>query len=161
MKKRCTDVIALACALSTSACAGMLGPSSTYQANPQLLALSPAVVFQGSAGSLSYQSAVGRDGQRYLPAQRVRGRACQRGVQIPILSLVAAALGEESRRGPGSLSAGWGDGSFSAAIDDARRRIPRGAILYDVRADLHRRSILTVYLEQCVTLDAGVLVPSA
>lgn len=154
------SLLLLACLCSATGCVGMLTPSATYQANPKLLALAPAVVFQGSEGPLSYQTAVGQDGQRLMPAMRVRGQACQRGIQIPILGILMAASDSSVRGAPGSLSAGWGDGGFEAALDDARRQLPREAILYDVIADLSHRSILTVYREQCVLIDAGVLVPA-
>ncbi len=154
---RCWVVPALLC---SSGCAGVLGGSPAYQANPQLLALAPVVVFQGGAGPMSYQTAVGRDGQHYTPLRRVRGSACQRGVQLPILAVLGASLGDGKYAGPGALSAGWGQGTFAGAVDDARKRIPAGAILYDVQADLHLQSYLSVYRVQCVTIDAGVLVPT-
>lgn len=149
--------LAVAACPLLSACMSALGP--TYQADPQLMALAPAVVFQGSSGPLSYHHAVGRDGQRLLPTARVAGRACQHGIQIPLLGILAAA-GAEPKRGPGALSVGWGDGGYSAAIDDVRRKLPSGAVLYDVRADLNYQSYLTIYLKQCVVIDAGVLVPA-
>jgi hypothetical protein len=145
--------------LLVSGCAGMLTPSAAYQANPQLLALAPVVVFQGGAGPMSYQTAVGRDGKRYTPTQRVRGSACQRGIQLPILAIVGAAVNDGKTGGPGSLSAGWGSGTFAAAVDQVRKQLPAGAILYDVQADLHQQSYLSVYRVQCVRIDAGVMVP--
>jgi hypothetical protein len=41
-----------------------------------------------------------------------------------------------------------------------RRQVPAGALLYDVRADLDIRMILSIYREQCLVLDTGVLVPT-
>lgn len=38
-------------------------------------------------------------------------------------------------------------------------KLPKEAILYDVRADMRHRLILTVYHQQCVVIDAGVLLP--
>jgi hypothetical protein len=146
-------------ALLTWGCAGQLVPATSFQANPQLLSLAPLVVFQRSSGPLSYQTAVGRDGQRYTPAQRVRGEACQRGIQVPILAIVAAAAGYEAYGGANSLSGGWGEGGFQAALEHVRAQMPSQAILYDVQADVHHRSYLSVYRIQCVSIDAGVLVP--
>ena len=155
-----THWIALVSLLLTGCMSG-LGAGATYQADARLLSLAPAVVFQGSAGPLSYHAATGRDGQRLVPTARVRGSACQRGIQIPLLGIITAAGGETKQGAPGSLSVGWGDGTYQAAIDDLRQRMPREAILYDVRADLKQLSILTVYREQCVNIDAGVLVPAS
>lgn len=143
--------------LCISGCVG--SPALSYQANPQLLALAPLVVFQGASGTLSYQTAVGRDGQRYTPSPRVRGEACQRGIQLPIIAILMAALGGEAYGGAGSLSGGWGEGGFQAALDRVREQMPADAILYDVQADIHHRSYLSVYRIQCVSIDAGVLVP--
>lgn len=149
--------LALGLALSLPGCLASFGPAASYQANEKLLSLAPSVVYQGSAGSLSYQTATGKDAQRLLPTQRVRGRACQRGIQVPIFALLATRWSRA--RGASGLSAGWGDGSYEAAVDDVRRQMPPGSILFDVRADLNQRSILSVYREQCVLIDAGVLVP--
>lgn len=150
-------VLACTCALM-SACVSLLEVGPAYQANEKLLSLAPLVVFQGARGPLSYQTATGRDALRQLPVRRVRGRACQRGFQLPIFAVLSGALDYEYSAGPSGLSAGWGDGSYEAAINEVRRQLPAGAVLFDVRADLQQRAILSVYRELCVVVDAGVMV---
>jgi hypothetical protein len=157
-----TVLVTLVSLMSTllCGCLGALTPSAAYIADPQVVALPQWTVYQGSTGSLSYQTAVGRDGQRFIAAPRVQGRACQHGLQVPILGIVAAATNSSTlARGPAAISAGWGDGGYRAAVDNAKAKLPKEAILYDVRADMRHRLILTVYHEQCVVIDAGVLLP--
>jgi hypothetical protein len=150
-------ILASAVALAGAGCG--LRPRTSYEANSQVLQLPSVVVYQGSTGSLSYQSAVGRDVQRLLPHQRAQGRVCQRGIQLPIFAALYAF--GQARAGQGTwLSTGWGDGSYRAAMDDLRQHVPSGAVLYDVRADVDIRMILGVYREQCLVLDAGLLVPA-
>jgi hypothetical protein len=57
------------------------------------------------------------------------------------------------------VSATWGDGGYRDALDNARRGLPRSAVLYDVRADLATLQILSIYYQRCVELDAAVALP--
>lgn len=41
-----------------------------------------------------------------------------------------------------------------------RSKLPADALLYDVQADLHMRTVLSVYAAQCLELDAAVAVPA-
>jgi len=154
--------LALALALSTLSfgCLSAMTPKpASYVGDSTGLVLPQWTLYQGSTGSLSYQTAVAADGTRFIAAPRVHGKACQRGLSIPILSALAMSGPTMFSRSPGSLSAGWGDGGYQAAVDDAKKNLPKEAILYDVRADLQYRMVLTIYHEQCVHVDAGLLLP--
>lgn len=125
-------------------------PRTSYEANSQVLALNQLVVFQDSTGSLSYHAPTGKD-VRIKLAPRVKGKACQHGIQVPLFS----------ENGGASLSAGWGAGAYKEALADARSGLPDDAVLFDVRADLNKFSILMVYRRQCLWVDAAVAVPVA
>ena len=145
----------------TSACVpSALQPRVSYQANPQVLQSGGLVIFQDSSGALSYHAPVGRDVRKLVSTRRVQGRACQRGLQLPIEPLVAAVSGSPLA-GPVSLSAAWGEGGYRDALDDARRGLPHEAVLFDVRADLSTLVILSIYQQRCVELDAAVALPLA
>jgi hypothetical protein len=150
--------LALALALLEMGCAAGL-PDVSYHANPRVLALPAVVIHQDSSGPLSYHAPSGGDVQRLVPRGRATGRACQRGFQIPLLW--NAFVPASNNMGSWSLSAGWGDGGYAEALKDMRSRLPAEALLFDVQADLHMRTILSVYAEQCLELDAGVVVPAA
>lgn len=146
----------LALAFGSGCAAGF--PKLSYEANPRVLALPALVVHQDSTGALSYHAPAGRDARRLLPRGRAKGRACQRGFQVPLLW--NAFVPASNNMGSWSLSAGWGDGGYVRALDDVRSRLPADALLYDVQADLHMRTILSIYAEQCLELDAAVFVPA-
>lgn len=145
-----------ALALAAGCAAGL--PKLSYEANPRVLALPEIVIHQDSTGALSYHAPAGADAQRLVPRGRAKGRACQRGFQVPLLWNVAVPW--RNAMGLWSLSAGWGDGGYARALEDLRSRLPPQALLHDVQVDLHMRTILSVYAEQCLELDAGVVVPA-
>jgi hypothetical protein len=151
----------LALTLCFTACAFGPRPRTSYEANSQALRLPDVVVFQNSTGSLSYQSAAGRDAGRLVPHKRAQGRACQRGLQLPLFAPLYA-LGEPNAAQRALwLSGGWGQGAYQEALDVLRRKVPADAVLYDVRADLQIRMFVSIYREQCLLLDAGVALPAA
>jgi hypothetical protein len=135
-----------------------LRPPVSYVASSQALQSNGLVIFQNSVGALSYHAPVGRDIRKFVSAQRVQGRACQRGFQLPIEPLMATLSGSLPPTAA-SVSATWGDGGYRAALDQARRGLPRDAVLYDVRADLATFVILSIYRERCIVLDAAVALP--
>jgi len=149
------NLLSIACLSVLATLSGGCGlgprPQTSYEANSQVLALSELVVFQDSTGALSYQAPTGQD-VRIKLAPRVKGKACQHGIQLPL----------PSRAGTGaSLSAGWGRGAYREALSEARAGLPKEAVLFDVRADLNQFAILTVYRRQCLLIDAAVAVPIA
>jgi hypothetical protein len=121
-------------------------PYSSFQANSGLISLPGYVVFQGSTGPLSYQTPAGEDMGRVVARERVRGRACQRGLSLPAFT----------GGGITALSVGWGEGAYQSAIEDARSKAPAAIALFDLRADVQTRIIAAVYREQCLIVDAAV-----
>ena len=154
---RASLALGLALGVLWTGCAAGL-PSLSYRANPRVLALPAVVIHQDSSGALSYHTPAGRDVQHLLPRGRAKGRACQRGFQIPLLW--NAFVPASNNMGSWSLSAGWGDGGYAQALENLRSKLPADALLYDVRADLHMRTILSIYAEQCLELDAAVVSPA-
>jgi len=133
--------------LVASGCLGMPArPHTSFQATPGVMALPNLVVYQGAEGPLSYQSPAGADVGSVVGHERVRGKACQRGLSLPTFS----------GSGITSLSVGWGEGAYRTALDDARSKAPSASVLFDVRADLQTRIIAAVYREQCLLVDAAV-----
>lgn len=72
-----------------------------HKANSQVLALPQVVVFQSSAGPLSYHTPTGKDVALKV-APRAKGKACQHGIQLPSFGGASAP----------SLSGGWGKGAL-------------------------------------------------
>lgn len=145
-----------------SACVpSALRPPVSYEANSQVIQNPGIVIFQDSSGALSYHAPVGRDVRKLVSTRRVQGRACQRGLQLPLQPLFSALSGALPTAAATSVSATWGDGGYRAAMDDARRGLPPEAVLYDVRADLATFVVLSIYRERCVVLDAALALPLA
>ncbi len=126
-------------------------PHASYEANSQVQTLRNFVVYQDSSGALSYHSPTAL-GSAPGPALRVQGRACQHGLQFPLIGARKDLAGT-------SLSAGWGQGAYREALDDARESLPPQALLFDVRADINTFMILTVYRRQCLEINAAVAMP--
>lgn len=118
---------------------------------PGALRLPPLVVYQDSAGPLSYRSTpVGPGALR-----EVRGEACQSGLMFPIGLLWAAVESGNTARAPGFISGGWGEGGYAEAVASALRAAPNSRLVA-VRADMNTRIILGVWRQQCVRVLASV-----
>ncbi|MGI5862885.1 MAG: hypothetical protein ACOX6T_12610 [Myxococcales bacterium] len=146
-------------ALCAAGCATLPPP---YEASSGRLVLAPLVIYQDSAGPLSYQAPVGQR-LRGAPVARVEGRACQSGLQIPLGLLVGVAEnGGDVAAAVSTISAGWGDGGYERALqealEDARLKGYSGE-LYDVRADLNVIQVLGVWRQQCLVVTASVPAP--
>lgn len=144
-------------ALTLSVVGGCAALPPTYEANPRLLALPAVVLHQDSSGALSYHARTPAGEVPLRPWGRAQGRACQQSFQLPVLW----SLGVPSfnRIGTWSISAGWGDGGYNRALADLRKNLPANAVLFDLRADVRMRTILSVYAEECLELDAAVFLP--
>jgi len=94
--------------------------------------LGPATVFEDVVAPLDYR------GELAKPGEEVRGEACQMGIFVPVIF----------------ASIAWGAGGYAAAIRDAQAKAP-GALLTDVRADMHSISVLTIFRQQCVVVTAA------
>jgi len=128
--------------LSTTSCSQ--GPA--YRANSGLIFVGTFVVFYDSEGPLSYQTItpweLPKDG---ISIGEVMGDSCQHGLSIPIIY---------SARDRVSLSGAVGDGSYRKALRDISRKHPDLDGLYDVKVDIQRLSILTIYNRSCTLVVA-------
>lgn len=105
-------------------------------------------MFQDSQGPLSFGAMTRKELPADLvPADEVKGEACQHGVTIPL-----GRLG-------GSLSGAGGDGGYERALQNLRYQNPGVAAVYDVRVDVHIISVLRIYKRQCTEITARALVP--
>lgn len=145
-------------ALVLQGVAGCAALPPSYEANPQVLALPAVVLHQDSSGALSYHARTPAGDEPLRPWGRAQGRACQQGFQIPVLW--SLGMPSYNRIGTWSISAGWGDGGYGRALADLRKNLPANAVLFDLRADIRLRTILSVYAEECLELDAAVFLPA-
>jgi len=132
-------LIAMVLALSAAA-----QETRSWEAKPGLLSLSGFAVFFGVQGTLSYASTPGGLPSGASDAGEVRGQACQRGLSIPLGLSVSATR----------LSAGAGQGGYERALADLRARNPRIKGVYDVKADDHITSVLTIFQRLCTEVAA-------
>ena len=136
------SVLLLSALLCTTACSG--GPA--YQANSGLIFVGTLVVYYDSEGPLSYQTITPWE----LPKDRiligeVMGDSCQHGLSIPIIYSPTDRV---------SLSGAVGDGSYRKALRDIQQKHPDIYGLYDVKVDIGRLSILTIYSRSCTIVVA-------
>jgi hypothetical protein len=134
-------MIAVALFLALSAAAQ---ESQSWEAKPGLLSLSGFAVFFGVQGTLSYASTPGGLPRGASDAGEVRGQACQRGLSIPL------GLGLRATR----VSAGAGKGGYERALADIRAQHPQIKGVYDVKADDHITSVLTIFQRLCTEVTA-------
>lgn len=131
----------------------LMGPKpASYYASPGVMSLLPYVVARDQSGSLSLQAATAEDVNFLGSSRQVTGRACQYGLQIPFGLFDAHRDGRRAL----AISAGWGDGGTTAALEDASRGMAAGDALYDIRVDLNTVTILGVCREECVVVNARV-----
>jgi len=115
-----------------------------------VIALPPVVLYQDSAGPLSYRSPAASSAFTL----EVRGEACQRAWTVPVGLVWAAIKSGNTAYAPAYLSGGWGDGGYARAMASAQDRAPN-AHLTDVRADMRTMIILGIWREQCVRVVAS------
>ena len=121
-------------------------PGPAYEANSGLIFVGTLVVYYDSEGPLSYQTItpweLPKDG---IPIGEVMGDSCQHGLSIPIIYSATDRI---------SLSGAAGDGSYRKALRDIARKHPDIYGLYDVKVDIQRLSILTIYSRSCTIVVA-------
>lgn len=150
MKRRSAFLYTLMATTSALGCLPRPTPRASYEAHAETMVVPSYVIFQDSAGALSYHAPTARDATPRPVQERVEGKACQRGLQLPVFTGNGIAM----------LSVGFGEGAYRQATDDARQLLPAGALLYDVRADLQARTILLLYREECLIVNAAVHRPT-
>lgn len=130
------------CFLSVNAWA----QSVSYEANPGLLFVGAFMVLYDSEGPLSYQTMTPREvPPDAISAGEVRGNSCQHGLSIPIIFSGSDRV---------SVSGALGDGSFKKALLDIYQKHPHLKGIYDIKVDIDRMSILTVYRRDCTIVVA-------
>ena len=130
------------CILSTNIWAQNPG----YEASSGLIFVGLFVVFYDSEGPLSYQSMTPQE----VPENAVRvgevvGDSCQHGLSIPIIFSTTDRF---------SVSGAKGNGSYKKALLDIHEKHPDLAGVYDVKVDIQRVSILTIYRRDCTIVVA-------
>ena len=122
-----------------------IGEGDQYDALPGLQPANGMVLFYESAGPLSFPSMTPKDvpdGARKI--REVKGRACQRGLSIPIAANFNAT----------NVSAYYGDGGYARAVARIRELHPDVLGLYDIRTDVEVFSLLGFYRSLCTEVTA-------
>ena len=128
--------------LATTACSQ--GPA--YRANSGLIFVGTLVVYYDSEGPLSYQTMVPWEVPKdAVSIGEVMGDSCQHGLSIPIIYSATDRV---------SLSGAAGDGSYRKALRDIAQKHPDIDGLFDVKVDIQRLSILTIYSRSCTIVVA-------
>ncbi len=130
------------CLISATA----LAESPAYSARPGLIVVGGFVLFYDSEGPLSYQTMTPQEvpNDKVLVGE-VMGDSCQHGLSIPIIY---------SATNRTSVSGAIGDGSYRSALVDIQQKHPGLTGLYDVKVDIQRLSILTIYSRDCTIVVA-------
>jgi hypothetical protein len=128
--------------------AGLARASGEGDEDTALPGMQPAgglVLFYDSAGPMSFPSTTPKgvpDGARKI--REVKGRACQRGLAVPIAADINAT----------SVSAYYGNGGYAKALAKIKEANPEVSGLYDVRTDVEIFSILGIYRSLCTIVTA-------
>lgn len=140
-----TRVIVLFVVLALcSACAPL--QRWNYEARSGLIFVGTFVVFYDSEGPLSYQALTPHDIlPAMVPVGEVVGDSCQHGLSIPIIF---------SANDRFSVSGAKGDGSYRKALRNIQEKYPHLAGVYDVKVDVQKWSILTIYRRECTVVAA-------
>jgi hypothetical protein len=128
------------------------GEGDDDDAVPGLQPASGMVLFYDSSGPLSFPSMTPRDvpeGVRRI--REVKGRACQRGLAVPIAANINAT----------NISAYLGNGSYAKAMAEIKKKNPEVIGLYDVRTDVEVFSILGFYRSLCTEVTARAFAMAA
>ena len=139
--------ILLAAALTAllAATGRALGEGDETDALPGLQPANGMVLFYESSGPLSFPSMTPKDvpdGARKI--REVKGRACQRGLSIPIAANFNAT----------NISAYYGNGGYAKAVAQIKKLNPEVLGIYDVRTDVEVFSILGFYRSLCTEVTA-------
>lgn len=138
-------LLAAALVATLAGAARAYGEGDEDDAVPGLQPVSGMVLFYESAGPMSFPSMTPKDvpeGARKI--REVSGRACQRGLAVPIAASFNAT----------NISAYYGNGTFAKAIAQIKQEHPDVIGIYDVRTDIEVFSILGFYKSLCTVVTA-------
>ncbi len=138
---------ALAAALAVPCHA--VGEGDEDDAIPGLISPSGMMMFYDSSGPMSFPSMTPKD----IPddarkIKEVKGRACQRGLAVPIAANFSAT----------NISAYLGNGSYARALAEIKKNNPDITGIYDVRTDVEDFAILGFYRSLCTIVTARAFV---
>jgi hypothetical protein len=115
------------------------------EARPSLVQPGGLNLFYDSEGPMSFVTPSPRDRPKQrVEAGEVRGRACQRGISIPLTLSFR----------PTSVSAAYGRGGYDHAMADLRKKNPTISGIYDVRVDTQTTTILGIFRRTCTHIVA-------
>lgn len=138
-------LLAAVLASALAAPARALGEGDEDDAVPGLQSPSGLVLYYASSGPLSFVAMTPKD----VPAdavkiREVRGRACQRGLAVPVAADFNAT----------NISAYRGDGGYAKALARIKADHPEVVGIYDVRSDVEVFSVLGIYRSRCTVVTA-------
>lgn len=117
-----------------------------YEASPGLIFVGYLMLYYDSEGPMSYQTVTPWELPKdAIAVGEVMGDSCQHGLSIPIIFSPSDRV---------SISGAAGDGSYRKAIRNIIEKHPDLDGLYDVKVDVHRMSILTIYSRDCTIVVA-------
>lgn len=145
MRRLLAAALALVLTATLAAPGRALGEGDEDGAVPGLQSASGLVLYYESSGPMSFVAMTLKDvpaGARKI--REVKGRACQRGLAVPIAANFNAT----------NISAYRGDGSYAKALARIKQDHPEVAGIYDVRSDVEVFSILGLYRSRCTIVTA-------
>lgn len=121
------------------------GEGDEDDAVPGLMPAGGLVLFYDSGGPMSFPSMTPKDvAADVVKIPEVKGRACQRGVSVPIAAEINAL----------NVSAYAGNGGYAKAVAQIKKDHPEVVGIYDVRTDVEVFSILGLYKSLCTEVTA-------
>lgn len=123
-----------------------IGEGDEDDAAPGLMPAGGLVLFYDSGGPMSFPSMTPKDVPAdALKIREVKGRACQRGIAVPIAAQFNAT----------SVSAYAGNGTYAKAVAEIKKEHPEIVGIYDVRTDVEVFSVLGgLYKSLCTEVSA-------
>ncbi|MFI5347752.1 MAG: hypothetical protein ACHQ51_15370 [Elusimicrobiota bacterium] len=138
-------ILAAALAALIAAPCFAIGEGDEDDAVPGMQSPGGLVLFYESAGPMSFAAMTPKDvPENARKIREVRGRACQRGLSVPIAANFNAT----------NISAYRGDGSYAKALLQIKKDHPEVLGVYDVRSDVELFSVLGIYRSVCTIVTA-------
>ena len=138
-------LLAAALAAVIAAPAHAFGEGDEDSAVPGMQPANGLVLFYESSGPMSFVAMTPKDvPENARKIREVRGRACQRGLSVPIAADFNAT----------NVSAYHGDGGYAKALAQIKKEYPDVIGLYDVRTDVEVFSVLGFYRSLCTIVTA-------
>lgn len=136
-------ILVLLLALAAPACAQR--ESDEFEGTPAVLRMGGLLIYHDTKAPMSFAAMTPKD----LPpgailTGEVRGRACQHGLAVPLSATFRAT----------TISGAKGDGGYEKALQVLAKAHPELSGVFDVKVDLHTRSILGFYRRLCTEVSA-------